>query len=276
MEVQVTPKVLEKYYDFGSKIPRRNLDRYRPSESAFEFSPLDPKLSPTDHIMVGETKLAMSKEVILKVIHKLNLTGRWKTATADDAAEKLWDMASAIRRGNTHFMRIAVTSIDKQEAAEIACELASGYLDWRQEFTQLHADMIFQTFQETCKGQQQAVERALTRLREVSQELNLKTPDPQAETPPDVSGLPEGDLAQYNKAKENYQMQLQLLNAMNKMFPDYLKERYLNRLPAVIMGGVTTESATFSRQRIQLWLAGCVASGLALASGLWLRRRDAV
>jgi len=128
-----------------------------------------------------EFKIITSKETLSQVIRKRNLVDRWKLGSLDEAYHKLERMVEADEVRGTDLIQIEVLSTDKEEAAELAMDIAEAYIARRNEIEQERVQLGFQTLSHTRKAQEAEVERTRNRMLEVVQELGIV--DSQASAP---------------------------------------------------------------------------------------------
>ncbi|MFN0129946.1 MAG: polysaccharide biosynthesis tyrosine autokinase [Verrucomicrobiales bacterium] len=120
-----------------------------------------------------EFKIITSKETLSQVVKKRNLVERWKVASLDEAYTKLERMVDASEERGTDLIKIVVLSTDKEEAAELANDVAEAYTNRRKEIESERVQLAFQTLSHTRKGQEQEVERARNKMLELVQELGI-------------------------------------------------------------------------------------------------------
>src|SRR5690606_31152088 len=107
-----------------------------------------------------EFKVITSKETLYLVIDKLGLVEKWKLNTRDEAYQMLLKMVSADEERGTSLIKIEVLSTDKEEAVNIANEVAAAYIRRRIDIERKRVDTAFQTLTRSLEGQDKAVANA--------------------------------------------------------------------------------------------------------------------
>ncbi len=120
-----------------------------------------------------EFKVITSKETLYLVIDKLGLVEKWKLNTRDEAYQMLLKMVSADEERGTSLIKIEVLSTDKEEAVNIANEVAAAYIRRRTDIERKRVDSAFQTLTRNLEGQDKAVANAQAEMLELVQRYNI-------------------------------------------------------------------------------------------------------
>lgn len=125
------------------------------------------------YFLPTEFKVITSKETLNIVIDKLGLVERWKLNTREEAYQKLLGMVDASEERGTSLIKIEVLSTDREEAAEIANEVAEAYRNRRTQMENERVQTAFQTITRTLEAQSKAVRDAQARMLELVQRYGI-------------------------------------------------------------------------------------------------------
>ncbi|MFN0125710.1 MAG: hypothetical protein ACKV19_03365 [Verrucomicrobiales bacterium] len=184
-------------------------------------------------ILPTEFEIITSNDTLAQVIKKRNLVDRWKVADLDAAYTKLERMVEASNEAGTDLVKIEVRSADKQEAAELANDVAEAYIHRRKEIEKERVQLAFETLSHTRQAQEQEVERARSEMLEVAKELGITdleafTRDSYRRGTEADGALDAAKFARYQQARDQYSMAQEIYK---RMVDEQERARVVNLMP---------------------------------------------
>ncbi|HWB60068.1 MAG TPA: hypothetical protein VG733_11290 [Chthoniobacteraceae bacterium] len=221
-----------------------------------QSGPIDP------HFMADQIEILRSTGILYPVIHDLNLvdvrsSGFPIRLTMEQAYGRLVPLVKISRRSNTSILDIAVTSTDRQEAADIANAIASTYLQRRHNDLQQRIDNALSELHGEVEKQRREVEKHMQeldemRLRDMDVEVNPGAPGDVA-----AKGQLLADEAKTAEADQKAQELQDKVEKLNKMSNEELMDA-LPRLDIAAPADVSSllqkyKEGAFQRQRLSQW-----------------------
>ena len=131
------------------------------------FGRMDPRFIET------EFKIIESNATLEKVIERLGLIQRWGLSSKLEAIGELKKSLNTDEVRGTSLIDIVVLRTDKDEAAEIANEIADAYQERRLDVSAGQADRALATLDRELKSQQDRVEKARVKMLDIMVKNNI-------------------------------------------------------------------------------------------------------
>ena len=149
------------------------IERLASSKGVFGDDEANARAIASPQFMMTQFKVITSKETLNKVIEKLGLVKRWNLSSRDEAYAKLYEMVDADEERNTDLIKIAVFSTDKNEAAELANEIAQAYANRRNELDQERIQKVIAAMEGSRTKQQEIVDQARAKMMELVEQYKI-------------------------------------------------------------------------------------------------------